>query len=200
VTQEAAMGNPAPVCLACSILKREVEHLRQTGTLALSCWYVDSMLHMVPEKLGQVLDRQLAGRHGETVLLFGDCCAHMVDLEAGAGVARTQGINCCEILLGTTGYHRLRREGAFFLLPEWALEWRRVFQHQLGLRGDCAREFMREMHTRLIYLDTGLVPVPHAALAEVAEYSGLPLEIMAIGLDTLAEAIRKAIERSARHG
>jgi hypothetical protein len=34
----------------------------------------------------------------------------------------------------------------------------------------------------------------------VAEYSGLPLEIMAIGLDTLAEAIRKAIERSARHG
>jgi len=199
VIPEAAMGGPAPICLACSILRREVEHLRHAGLLELPCRYVDSMLHMVPEKLGRVLDRQLAGRRGGTVLLFGDCCAHMVDLEAAAGVARTQGVNCCEILLGSAEYRRLRRAGAFFLLPEWALDWRRVFQHQLGLRGDCAREFMREMHSRLVYLDTGLVAVPHAALAEMSEYSGLPLEILAIGLDHLAAALRKAIEGSARH-
>ena len=37
---------------------------------------------------------------------------------------------------------------------------------ELGLLGPTARTFMREMHSRLIYLDTGLVPVPNADLSE----------------------------------
>ncbi|MBK8789945.1 MAG: DUF1638 domain-containing protein [Holophagaceae bacterium] len=162
------------------------------------------MLHMVPTKLEARLQvaleearRQAPGQ--DVVLAYGDCCGHMEDLTVEPGTSRTEGINCCEIILGRETYRRLRREGAFFLMPEWARSWRQVFVGQLGLLGPCAKAFMQELHTRLIYLDTGLLPVPREELAAASEFLGLPVEILPVSLDPLLANLRQAVQTAGHH-
>ncbi|MFN7959521.1 MAG: DUF1638 domain-containing protein [Holophagaceae bacterium] len=192
--------DPARVrCLACSIFKKEIEVLQASGRLDLPVDYLNSMLHMAPEKLEARLKEALeAARLGNpdqaVILAFGDCCGRMEAFEASPGTGRTQGLNCCEILLGSEAYRRLRREGAFFLLPEWARTWRQIFMGQLGLLGPNAQAFMREMHTRLIYLDTGVLPVPHGELTEAAAYLGLPVEVLPVSLDPLLASLQQAMQ------
>ena len=191
-------------CIACSIFKNEIEALRAAGRLDLPADYLPSMLHMVPERLETRLQTALAEARREEpgaaiVLAYGDCCGHMEELAEGPGQARPEGINCCEILLGSETYRALRREGAFFLMPEWALGWKKVFVNQLGLLGPCAREFMREMHSRVVYLDTGILPVPEAELAEASAFLGLPVEVRPVSLDPLLASLEQAAHAARAH-
>ena len=48
----------------------------------------------------------------------------------------------------------------FFLLADWAVHWQDIFKKKLGLCGDTAKLFMQDMHTRLVYFDTGVVKPP----------------------------------------
>jgi len=192
------------LCIACSIFRKEIEALRASGQLDLPVEFLNSMLHMVPAKLETSLQSALGAARTEdsdrtVVLAYGDCCGHMDTFEAEPGTARTEGINCCEIILGSETYRRLRKEGAFFLMPEWALSWKKVFVGQLGLLGATAKSFMQEMHSRLIYLDTGLVPVPHADLEEASAFLGLPVEIMSVSLDPLLASLNQAIQAARAH-
>ena len=192
-----------PLCLSCSIFKKEIEALQASGQLELPVAFLNSMLHMVPAKLERRLQEALGAARAQdqnqaVVIAYGDCCGHMEGFESEPGTSRTEGINCCEIILGRETYRKLRREGAFFLMPEWALSWRQIFVGQLGLLGPCAKSFMQEMHSRLIYLDTGLVPVPHDTLQEASEFMGLPLEILPVSLDPLLASLHQAA-LSARH-
>ena len=153
---------PAQVCIACSIFRMEIRRLQEEARLELPVRFLGSMLHMVPEQLETQLhalveEERAQGR--EVVLAFGDCCPDMTGLASAEGMARTQGCNCPEIILGREAYRSLRRQGVFFLLPEWTLTWRKVFQGTLGLTGETARDFMGEMHTRLLYLDTGDITI-----------------------------------------
>ena len=195
-------ADPPVVCIACSIFQREIQHLIQVKAWDVPCRFLGSMLHLEPARLEERLEVSLEGAHREgrrIVLAYGDCCPRMEDLGGGEAVSRTQGINCCEILLGREAYRAMRKEVAFFLLPEWAVHWKRVFKDSLGLEGINARTFMQEMHTRLVYLDTGLVPVPQAELDEIAAYSGLPLEILPTSLDHLQASLKAAITRVSGH-
>ena len=199
------MSEAAPrlVCIGCSIFKRELEHLIRTQAWTLPCHFLGSRLHMVPERLEGTLKAALAGPRDEglrVVLAYGDCCPRMEELEASGEVSRTQGINCCEVLLGKEAYRRMRREGAFFLLPEWTLEWKQIFNEDLGLKGSTARMFMQDMHTRLVYLDTGLAPVPQAELDELSEYAGLPVEILPTSLEHLLASLKAAAAKVTPHG
>lgn len=191
-------------CISCSIFRQEIEALQASGQLDLPVDFLNSMLHMVPTKLEARLQvaleearRQAPGP--DVVLAYGDCCGHMEDLTVEPGTSRTEGINCCEIILGPETYRRLRREGAFFLMPEWARSWRQVFVGQLGLLGPCAKAFMQELHTRLIYLDTGLLPVPREELAAASEFLGLPVEILPVSLDPLLANLRQAVQTAGHH-
>ena len=198
------MSSHPGICISCSIFKREIEALQASGKLDMPVDYLNSMLHMVPAKLEARLQEAIEeARHQdqgrEVVMAFGDCCGHMEDFESEPGTSRTEGINCCEIILGRDRYRELRRAGAFFLMPEWATSWKKVFIGQLGLLGPCAKAFMQEMHTRLIYLDTGIEPVPHAELAEASEYLGLPVEILPVSLDPLLASLKQAAHSARIH-
>jgi len=192
------------LCISCSIFRKEIEALQASGRLDLPVEFLNSMLHLVPARLETRLQEVLgAARNGEpgreVVLAYGDCCGHMDTFESEPGTARTEGINCCEIILGRETYRRLRKEGAFFLMPEWALSWKQVFVSQLGLLGPCARTFMQELHTRLIYLDTGLLPVPHETLQEASEFLGLPFEILPVTLEPLLASLHRAALSANHH-
>ena len=170
--------------------------------MALEVRYLNSMLHMTPEHLESQLSALIVeerDRGRRVVLAYGDCCPRMLDFEAEPGTARTEGLNCCELLLGRSRYRELRKAGAFFLMPGWTLRWRGIFEHELGLAPETARSLMREMHTRLLYLDTGLVPVPRVELRAAAAYTGLPWAILSVGLEELRKVLEEALHRTAIH-
>jgi len=178
--------------IACSIFRKEIELLIAQKQIEIPFTYLSSMLHLYPDVLDRSLQQAVerARQNGEDVLLvYGDCCPHMHDCQIDDRIERVRGINCFEILLGRDQYRRLCSERAFFLMPDWAYRWREVFQYQLGLEGDNARSFMAEFHTRLVYLDTGLTPVPEELLDEISEYCGLPVEILPVSLDHLHTSI-----------
>lgn len=186
------------VGIACSIFRKEIELLLEENKIDIPFTYLDSMLHMVPSKLHLRLQATISDKGQKDkaiILVYGDCSAHMIDFESENYIARVSGINCCEILIGKEHYGRLRSEGVFFLMPEWTIRWREVFQHLLGLKGDTARSFMMEMHKKLVYIDTGFTPVPESHLNDISEYSGLPWEILLASSDHLLASINEAKER-----
>lgn len=186
------------ICIACSIFRQEMEHLRDSGDINLPVRYLESALHIYPEKLREQLTSvvEAEDERGKGVILaYGDCHSHMIDLERRPNIVRTKGANCCEILLGSGEYNKLRAERVFFLMPEWALRWREIFQRHLGLEQDNAAGIMQDMHSRLLYLDTGLTPVPREQLEEFGKYCGLEWDSMKVGTEYLLRSICEARER-----
>ena len=156
--------------------------------------FESSMLHMKPDKLASRLDAKLQPEFLEqhkALLIYGDCCMEMANFTKRPGVVRVCGNNCCELLLGKKTYKRLSHEGAFFLFPEWAQRWRHIFSVELGLNQTNAASLMGEMHRKLVYLDTGVIP-PITDLDECARYCGLPWEVRQVSLDPLFKSIQSA--------
>lgn len=185
----------AGVGIACGIFRKEIEALREQKLVDISFSYLVSMLHMQPAELDKRLQAAIekGQQNGDDIILvYGDCCPHMHDFESAGKIVRTAGMNCCEIMLGRELYRQLRSEGAFFLMPEWTLRWREVFQRHIGLEGENARSYMTEMHSKLTYIDSGLNPIPESHLHEISDYTGLPVEIREVALDHLLAAIRDA--------
>lgn len=190
---------PRPVVLVtCSVFRAEVTHLWKTFWPHLKVPFQSSMLHMNPSKLGcrleTVVDKELAQGH-RVVLVYGECFPGMAALESRPGVTRTRGGNCAEMVLGRDEYRRLLRDGAFFLLPEWAAQGNKYFRHDLGLNRANATSLMRDSHNRLLYLDTGVVPIPETGLHSVASHCGLPWEVLPVSLDRLRSVIEDAVHR-----
>jgi hypothetical protein len=159
--------------------------------------FLDSMLHMRPGALQENIDGLLEAHRPERVLfIYGDCTPRIIELCRQPGFAKTQGINCCEILLGREDYRRLRRAGAFFFLPEWTVRWRDVFERELGFAGGRGVEDMlREVHSHFLYLDTGVAPVPGQTLSEISRELGLPMSVLRVGLGRLEENVANALEK-----
>lgn len=184
------------VCVACSIFRREIEELARQQAWPFEIQWLDSVLHLYPRHLQHEVDDAMAARPDDRILLlFGDCHAYMLDAARRPGVARVPGINCCEILLGSAEYRRLRREGAFFLLPEWTVRWREILPAALGIPEGEVKNLMAEAHSHLLYLDTGLAPVPTTVLEEASAWTGLPYKTMPVGLEQLRSAVMAAWEK-----
>jgi len=182
------------VIVACGIFEKEINELIHRGLLPPKCQFLDSMLHMMPALLESKLQECLAGLPDcQVALVFGDCQPRMYELEKCAHICRTKGMNCCELILGRQRYYKLRSEGAFFLLPEWTERWKEVFQQYLGFNEQTAKLFMAEMHSKLLYLDTGIIPVPTDKLEGASAFCGLPFEIIKVELDELASTINSAL-------
>ena len=57
-----------------------------------------------------------------------------------------------------------------------------------------ARAVMADMYTRLTYLDTGVIPVPTQALAAIADYTGMPLDILPTSLTIFKTALTTILD------
>lgn len=182
--------------MCCSVLRTEVEALWKEHWPDYKLVFLPSIMHLDPHRLSGSLGSVLRLEEGQRVLLiYGDCCVQMAALESKPGVVRTGGKNCCELLLGPEEYRRLSHEGAFFLSAEWAQRWKEIFTTGFGLNQTNATSFMRDLHHKLVYLDTGIVPVPESDLQECSQFCGLPYEVRRVSLEflrtTIAEALRK---------
>ncbi len=192
------IGSDHPVRLVgCGILRKEFELLPKSVKDRFSAQFLDSLLHMNPAHLEQSLISIKASQQDRgIVFLYGDCCPGMEELSSGEGKSRTAGLNCIEIYLGRDAYRKLRKEGTFFLMPEWARRWKEIFQRELGFETpESAREFMGASMTKALYIDTGSESIPEDELAEFAEYTGLPVSIQQVGTEHLLEALDEAYRK-----
>lgn len=183
--------------IACSIFHDEIEALRRENKIAVPVIYLDSMLHMFPDRLHERLDKVIKTEleNGKKlILIYGECSPYMDLYNKDENIKRIGGINCVNIFLEDRIYKALRKEGAFFLIHEWALRWKEIFQNELGLNAENAKSFMGEMHTKLIYLDTGSAAVPIDTLNEISAYCGLSYEIMKVTLDVFSNRVNEAVE------
>ncbi len=187
--------NNGTVWLSCGVVRAELEALHRQGLIRGRLHFLDSMLHMDPPRLETALTAALEQRLQTPaclVLVYGDCCSRMLDLVTSYRVGRIDAINCAQLLLGRDRYRHLMREGAFLVLPEWADRWERIMQDELGLTHPIAQDLMREHRSSLVYLDTGLVPVPHRQMTDFSAYSGLPWRIETVTLDTMLQLLLTA--------
>jgi len=190
------------IIVACSIFKKEIEYLKSIGKIEIPVIYVNSMLHMEPQKLQGILDKKIDEyKDYKIVLVFGDCHARMLDYGKNKNIVRTQGINCCEIFLGSEKYREFRKEGAFILLPEWADRWKEVFIDYMGFKNSKQiKPFMNEMHKKLIFVDTGYNKVNNSLLNEISDFLGLPLEICNSSINELETVIDQLIKHLEKRG
>jgi hypothetical protein len=114
----------------------------------------------------------------------------MFDIDKKHNVKRTKGLNCSNILLGASEYRKLRKEGAFILFNEWVHRWKEVFMEEFGFqKSEHATLFMKEMHTKFVYLDLGDAEIPHDTLKELSDFCGLPYIIKPSTSKLLAKSI-----------
>lgn len=183
------------VWLSCGVIRAEMKELHRHGLIKGELLFLDSMLHMDPPLLEARLTKALEQKtetQCRLVLVYGDCSAHMLDIVRRFRVGRVSVINCAQLLLGRERYRQLMREEAFLVLPEWARRWEHIMKSELGLNKEVAQGLMGENRGSLVYLDTGLVPVPEQHLAAFSEYTGLPWQIEAVSLDTLLSSLLTA--------
>ena len=193
---------PRLLIVCCSVLKKEVSEIMKNHSTSVDMVFLDSMLHMNPERLRLEMERVLSDHPDQPCLIvYGDCHAHMEQMEQCPHRARTQAVNCGELLTGQERYRDFRREKAFLFLPEWTERWQEVFQKELGFSDPVlAGEFMRDTRETLVYLDTGLVAVPVETLKDISRFFGMAVETVGVPLDPLAEAMEKALKRLESEG
>jgi hypothetical protein len=184
-------------CLACGVFRMEIEALASRGKIDCKIIMLESMLHMRPARLEQVMDRVMAAEpDNKFLILYGDCHPRMHEMQIRENASRVAGINCCGILLGGEVYRKLQKDQVFIFLPEWTLRWRDVFAHELGFeKPEVLQAFMKEHQKGLVYVDTGVMPVPEKILRDISEFFDMPVEVMRISLDTLLQGINKALRK-----
>ncbi len=181
--------------ISCSIFRNEIEvYMKERN---LNVIFLDSILHMKPEKLNFSLKKTMEEeihKGNKILLLYGDCSPSMRNFELNGQVTRVEGINCCEILVGREKYRELRKDRVFFLMNEWLVRWKEIFEKHLGLKGDIAKTFMKEMHSYLLYLHTGFTEIPVDSLNEISSYTGLKWQVLTVSTENIQKEIEKAIE------
>lgn len=192
------MGIRTIAILSCGIFKPPLDALIASGRVTDPVYYMESMLHMDPERLQKAMNAEihrLLEKYQGVVLVYGDCHAYINEPDLPASVVRVSGNNCCEIMLGKELYRQLRRQGAFFVLDEWAARWQEVFVTHLGFNDKTARIFMGEAHREILYLDFGLEENHLSDVRAMADFFNLPFRVLAISLDDFEAAIHNAREK-----
>lgn len=99
---------------------------------------------------------------------------------------------CFYLIAPKTMIDRYLADGAYLLTPGWLSGWRRKME-KWGFDVDTARQFFGESCTRLVLLDTGVVPESPAHLSEFADFVSRPFEIVLVGQDFLGLFIEKIV-------
>ena len=193
-------GNvPKIPAIICGIFKEEFSQLPPELTARFDPVFIDSMLHMEPERLDGVIAGFVKAR-SRGVIVYGDCCPNMAEYGNTEGFTRTRGVNCCELMLGRTRYRRLSKAKTFFFMPEWVSRWKEVFEKELGFsRKEIARGFMTDSLTQLCYVDTGVSAPPEKILRDIREFFSMPFSVERCSVLGLQKELEHAL-RQVTHG
>jgi hypothetical protein len=196
---------PKPCLVACSVLKNEIDALKQQG-LDVDVVFVPKYFHVDYDLLEKNLRRTLTQTqktHSSIVLVYGDLClgpnGEMKQLASQYGIVKVDALNCIDCLLGGKGNVEQQDPA-----------------HELMFFGPGMIEFFQEMHAKLKNEGVdesafkkmfegikGIVLLDPLGNAEQykaeleALHTGLAvLEVRNIGLNKLKQVLKDALKRA----
>lgn len=176
--------------ICCAVLKEEISYLFRQKLIEGNLLFLDSMLHMNPMMLNEKVEKAILQNklnYDHIYLVYGDCCPGMIDLQEKYNIKRVTACNCIQLLVGKEEYRKYMKNETFVLLPEWTSRWKEIFQKELGLNANTAKEFMNDTRRNLLYIDTGMFDIPLAMIKDCSDYLGLTYQILSVNLDTLLQ-------------
>jgi hypothetical protein len=181
----------------CGILRKEIAYLIRKNNWPLDTHFLDSALHVDFDKLAAGLGSLLENeRERNPIIFYGTCHPLMNRMLADAGTFRTNGQNCCEMLLGHELFNNELINGAYFLLEEWALRWDHIMMNTFNTKKlDIIRDIFQGDRTNLLAIRTPCSDDFADKAEAAAEMVGLPLHWLDVSLDNLEAVLNEAITR-----
>lgn len=189
-----------PCMISCGILKREIEHLLETGDIDADVHFLSERLHMDYNFLDRALNKALK-KYSKlcpqgVIVVYGDVCLgfndEMKTLMDKYDAVKVDGLNCIDCLLGGKGkLLEIDPEHKYlFLNPAF-------INFPIKVRGK-TREQTYEMYSMLdgiILLDEmGDLDDYQSGIDEIVDYTCLPiLDRKEIGLDGLKNVLLDAL-------
>ena len=133
--------------VSCGILKKEIESLISKNNWPINTVFLDSSLHVEPDRLLSSLIIVLS-RHRErkVSVIFGACHPMLDDVLAMLGIKRMQAQNCIGMLIGKKIFEEQLSDGAFFLLEDWARKWVRILEKTFGDSPEMIKQVFQQGH------------------------------------------------------
>jgi len=180
----------------CGILRAEVQWLIAKHHWPADTLFLDSALHCDLERLGKGVHGTLVKQAGKPlVVIYGACHPHLDDMVSEAGMVRTEGQNCIEMLLGHERFTEELTHGAYFLLEEWARRWTAITYSTFGRNHQVIREIFQGDRRYLLALRTPCSRDFTREAAAAADLVGLPLRWLDVSLDHFEHVLIAAVER-----
>ncbi|MCB2187996.1 MAG: PAS domain S-box protein [Deltaproteobacteria bacterium] len=187
----------------CPNFQREVAAV-VAGSPELAGWRVETYdLNCLQgsQKARASREALFASSSGEATAILGGGCLQSWELAGGypAGAGVLAPAQCFHLLAPAGLVDSLIAEGAFLLTPGWLADWP---QHlaEWGFDQATAREFFQESTRKLVLLDSGVIPGCQAELVALAEYLGLPWQVIPVGLDMLRLHLERLVLDLSRGG
>ena len=188
--------------VTCGALGAEVKDIVDRRGWDVDIYGISALLHLYPARIvDELREKLITLRPGyeRLVVVYGDCGmgGWLEALLDEVGAVRVRGPHCYEMLAGEDLFHRVSndRPGTFYLTDWLVRNFDRAVIRGLGLDRDPElKPMLFGNYEAVLYLRQ----VPLARLAakahEIANYLGLPLEIVDAGLGELETRLAELVE------
>lgn len=185
-----------PVIIGCGILAKEIRWLINKNGWRLDNDFLPPSLHADPEALAANLTVGLSRHQGRPAFVFyGGCHPAMNDMLREARTFRIVGPSCVEMLLGRDVYQSKLRDGALFLLEDWAMRWDTLGVKAFAPGQTRAGADLAGDRRFLLGVRTPCSADFREAAENVKQCTGLPLRWMDAELNHLEMVLKSALKR-----
>ena len=106
---------------------------------------------------------------------------------------RAQGQNCIVMLLGYENFITELKQGAYFLLEDWALNWEPMITECFGRNIAVIRDIFHSSHKKIIAIRTPCSNNFTEAAQSVSDFLDLPLKWLNVSLEHLEKTLADVI-------
>ncbi len=178
--------------MSCGILRDEVEDALKLASLEVPVSYLAPAPCIDPNvlerQLVKTLERSLDAAD-EAVVLIGLCHRDIEGIIARFPARRLPVNDCFDALLGSKRRELDREANTFYTTPAWLHHWKRALVKRLGWDGVDARQNFG-LYQRILLLDAGTTPFSDEDVLEFFDFTGIPIEVIPIGLAPLSDLLR----------
>ncbi len=176
--------------VTCAVLEQELMSWPGRFAYGVEFVFLPSNLDLSFSHLERALDRTLKQLQGNgpadcVLVLYGQCHPDIQKIVTRGGARLLSLGNCYELLLGKEKYREHLAAGTYFVLPQWASYWDKIFTRKLGFTPELGGIFFPEMHRQAVYLDTGFVYRSRFDLSAFEKFTRLPVMIQKVDLGEL---------------
>jgi hypothetical protein len=193
------MADENLLLVGCGILEKEISWLIEKNRWPVDTLFLPSTLHVDFEELSYSLTAALDKHQGRKSIVFYGCCHPLMEqILENAETFRTAGQNCLDMLLGHAAFTEELAQRAFFLLEDWARNWRKVTIKSFGENPKAISYVLQSNHAYILGLRTPCSGDFTVQAEEFASMADLPLRWMEVSLNHLESVLQAAMTRKIR--